>query len=36
MSFCSACFDGNYPTEVPDTDEPRQDRYEQKITKKGD
>ncbi len=36
MSFCTACFDGNYPTEVPDTDEPHQDRYDQKITKKGD
>ncbi len=36
MTFCSACFDGNYPTEVPDTDEPRQDRYDQKINKKGD
>ncbi len=36
MSFCTACFDGNYPTEVPDTDEPQTDRYDQKITKKGD
>ncbi len=30
--FCSACFDGNYPTEIP-TDT-RKDRFEQQLSKK--
>jgi amidophosphoribosyltransferase len=28
--FCTACFDGNYPTEIPT--ESRKNRFEQKIS----
>ena len=29
-SYCAACFDGNYPTEIPENGK---DRFEQKIPK---
>ncbi len=33
--YCSACFDGNYPTEIPE--DTKKDRFEQKLSeKKGD
>ena len=31
-NFCSACFDGNYPTEIPS--DTRKDRFEQQLSKK--
>lgn len=30
--YCSACFDGNYPTAVPS--DTRKDRFEQKLSSK--
>ena len=31
-NFCSACFDGNYPTEIPS--DTRKDRFEQQLSKR--